>query len=96
MLHLLEHLVCDFDEPYVGMIWQLLCGPFTPFLELFGEIVSKGKEELPENEEALLAMEKLPIYLRNMSLRSSLATRLERIAIVFVKHAKSMMHSQGT
>ena len=33
-------------------------------------------------------MEKLLIYLQSVSLRSSLAARLERIAIVFVEHAR--------
>jgi hypothetical protein len=38
LLHLLDNLVADSTEPYIGMIWLLLCDQFTPFLELFGEI----------------------------------------------------------
>lgn len=96
MLRLLEYMVSDFEELYIGIVWQLLCGPFTPFLELFGEIVSNGKGGSEENQDALAAMEQLPVYLRKMSSRNSLAAKLERIAVVFVQHAKSVMHPQGT
>ena len=94
MLRLLEYMVSDFEEMYTGIAWQLLCNTFTPFLELFGEIVSNGKSE--ESQDALAAMEQLPVYLRKMSQRNSLAAKLERIAVVFVQHAKSVMQPEGT
>jgi hypothetical protein len=96
MLRLLEYMVSDFEELYIGIVWQRLCGPFTPFLELFGEIVSNGKGGSEESQDALAAMEQLPVYLRKMSSCNSLAAKLERIAVVFVQHAKSVMHPQGT
>ena len=70
MLRLLENMVSDSEEPYNGMVWQLLCGPFTPFLTLFGEILSIGKGESEEKKEALAAMEQLPVFLGKMSLRN--------------------------
>ncbi|KAI9704640.1 MAG: hypothetical protein M1820_005388 [Bogoriella megaspora] len=99
MLHMLEDMVSDSEEPYNGIIWQLLCCPFTPFLVLFGEILSNGKMDLDEkreeeSKEALAAMEKFAVFLGKMSLRNSLAAKLERIAVVFIQHAKSMIHSQ--
>ena len=96
MLRLLEYMVSDFEEMYTGIAWQLLCNTFTPFLELFGEIVSNGKGGSEESQDALTAMEQLPVYLRKMSPRNSLAAKLERIAVIFVQHAKSVMHPQGT
>jgi hypothetical protein len=96
MLLLLEHMVSDSEEPYNGIVWQLLCCPFTPFLALFGEILSNGMGESEENKEALAAMEQLPVYLGKMSLRNSLAAKLERIAVVFVQHARSVIYPQGT
>ncbi|KAF2470016.1 uncharacterized protein BDR25DRAFT_343257 [Lindgomyces ingoldianus] len=96
MLHLLKYMVVDFDEPYISIVWQLLCGPFTPFLELFGEIVSNGKANPEEKQENLAAMEQLPVFLGRMSSWNSLAAKLERIAVAFVQHAKSVMHPQGT
>lgn len=95
MLRLLEYMVGDSEEPYSGILWQLLCGPFTPFLELFGEIVSNGKGKSEENQEALIDLERLPVFLRKMSLRNSLAGKLERIAVVFVQHAKSVIQPDG-
>ncbi|KAJ9605085.1 hypothetical protein H2200_010475 [Cladophialophora chaetospira] len=95
MLHLLEHMVSESGELYNGIDWQLLCGSFTPFLELFGEIVSNGKGGSQETQDALAAMEQLPVFLGKMSSRNSLAAKLERIAVVFVQHAKSLMHPQG-
>lgn len=96
MLRLLEYMVSDFEEMYTGIVWQLLCGPFTPFLELFGEIISNGKGGPEESQDALAAMEVLPVFLRKMSSGNSLAAKLERIAVVFVQHARSVMHPQGT
>ena len=96
MLHLLPEMVSESEEPYNGIVWQLLCCPFTPFLVLFGEILSSGKRVPEENKEALDAMERLPVYLKNMSLRNSLAVKLERIAIVLVQHARLVIQSQGT
>ncbi|KAM0717150.1 hypothetical protein Q7P37_007002 [Cladosporium fusiforme] len=44
-----------------------------------------------EDEEALMAMKELPLFLRKMGLRNSLAARLESIAVVFVQHAESLV-----
>lgn len=96
ILHLLKDMVSDSEEPYNGIVWQLLCCPFTPFLTLFGEILSNGKGESEENREHLAAIEQLPVFLRQMSLRNSLAAKLEAIAVVFVQHARSVIHPQGT
>lgn len=95
MLRLLENMVSDSEETYNGIVWQLLCCPFTPFLVLFGEILSNGNGESEENKEYLAAIEQLPIFLGKMSLRNSLAVKLERIAVVFVQHARSVVHTQG-
>lgn len=95
MLHLLGSMASDSEEPYNGMVWHLLCGPFTPFLDLFGELLSNGKGDIEENKEALAAMEQLPVFLDKMSSRNSLAAKLERIAMVLVQHARSVIHPQG-
>lgn len=91
MLHLLESMVSDSEEPYNGVVWQLLCGPFTPFLTLFGEILSNGQRASEGNKEALTAMEQLPTFLNKMSVRNSLAGKLERTAVVLVEHARSVI-----
>lgn len=95
MLRLLEDMVSDSEESYNGMVWHLLCGPFTPFLDLFGELLSNGKGESEENKEALAAMEQLPVFLDRMSSRNSLAAKLQRIAVVLAQHARSVIHPQG-
>ena len=95
MLRLLENMVSSSEEPYNGIVWQLICCPFTPFLVLFGEIISNGKGESEENKESLAAIEQLPVFLGKMSLRNSLAAKLECIAVVFVQHARSVIHPQG-
>lgn len=95
MLRLLENMISDSEEPYTSMVWHLLCSPFTPFLDLFGELLSNGKGESEENMEALAAMEQLPVFLGKMSSRNSLAAKLERIAVVLVQHARSVIHPQG-
>ena len=95
MLRLLENMVSNSEEPYNGIVWHLLCGPFTPFLYLFGELLSNGKGESEENKEALAAMEQLPVFLDKMSSRNSLAAKLERVAVVLVQHARSVIHPQG-
>lgn len=95
MLHLLGNMAPDSEEPYNGMVWHLLCGPFTPFLDLFGELLSNGKGDTEENMEALAAMEQLPVFLDKMSLRNSLAAKLQRIAMGLVQHARSVIYPQG-
>lgn len=90
MLHLLRHLVSDSEEVFNGIVWQLVCCPFTPFLTLFGEILAR-KSTQTEDEEALAAMKELPWFLEKMGLRNSLAARLQGIASVFVQHAESVV-----
>lgn len=96
MLGLLERMVSDSEEPYNGIVWQLVCSPFTPFLMLFGDVVSNGDGGSWNNQEALTAMEHLPGFLAKMSVGNSLAAKLQRIATVFVQHARSVVHPQGT
>jgi hypothetical protein len=78
-------------QPYHPIIWQLICCPLTPFLILFCDILSTGKQNSERNKEALAAMEQLPGYLREISLRSSFAAGLESITNTFVQHAKSVV-----
>jgi len=91
-------MVSDTEEVYNGIVWHLICCPFTPFLTLFGEILSKGidKDKGGDVEEALEAMEELPGFLKRMALHNALAAKLERIAVVLMQHAKSVAHPQGT
>lgn len=84
-------MVSEFEGMYTGIEWNILCSAFTPFLELFGEIASNGEGASEENQDALAAMERLPAYLGKRSSHNSLAAKLERIAVVFVEHAKSMV-----
>ena len=93
MLHLLQHMAPDSREPYHPVIWQLICCPFTPMLMLFRELISKGEGNLEQKRAGLLAMERLPTYLKALSSRNSLAARLQGIALVLVQHARSVMQS---
>lgn len=98
MLYLLDDLVADPQEPNVGIICQLLCAPFTPFLELFGEIImpnGTNKDRLEEKKEALNAIEKLPRFLGKMRATNEFARKLERIACVFVEHANCVTQAEG-
>ena len=78
-------------EPYHPIIWQLICCPFTPFLILFCEILSTGRQNSGENSEALAAMERLPSYLKEISSRNSFAAGLEETVKVFVQHARCVI-----
>lgn len=62
MLHLLENMVSDSEEPYNGLVWLLLCGPFTPLLTLFGEVINNKQGGSTQNKDAMAAMEQLPIF----------------------------------
>nr|POF12724.1 putative transcriptional regulatory protein c11d3.07c [Quercus suber] len=94
MLSLLEQLISDSEEPYNGIVWHLVCSPFTPFFNLFGEILSNGQGGSKGNKEAFAAMELLPVFLEKMSVRNSLAAKLKSIATVFVQHARSVIYRQ--
>nr|POF26369.1 putative transcriptional regulatory protein c11d3.07c [Quercus suber] len=76
MLSLLEQLVSDSEEPYNGIVWHLVCSPFTPFFNLFGFMLSNGQGDSKGNKEAFAAMEQLPAFLEKMSVRNSLAAKL--------------------
>ena len=96
MLRVLDHLVPAKDEPYLLSVWQLLCCPFTPFLELFSEIVSNGQGCSEGNQEAFTTMQLLTAYLHKMSQRKyTLAVKLSYIAEVFVNHARTVIDTQG-
>ncbi|KAL2830982.1 hypothetical protein BJY01DRAFT_254439 [Aspergillus pseudoustus] len=94
MLHLLQDMAPESNEPYHPILWQLVCCPFTPLLIIFCDIASNNttaSRTLDQKKSALAAMEQLPIFLQGISRRSSLATKLERIASSFVQHARSVI-----
>lgn len=96
MLNLLKYLVSDSEEVYNGIVWQLVCCPFTPFLTLFGEILDKNDAMHGGNMEALAAMQKLPVFLQEMGRQNTLAAKLADVARIFVKHAEALVHpSEG-
>ena len=97
MLQLLDHLVSDSEEVYNGIVWVLICCPFTPYLILFREILAKanGHSSVGEKKRALAAMEHLPTFLSKMSLRNSLAAKLEGIATTIIQHARSIISRLG-
>ncbi|KAK0858368.1 hypothetical protein LTS02_008988 [Friedmanniomyces endolithicus] len=97
MLRLLDDLVTDVEEPYIGVTWQMLYFPWAPFLVLFGSIISSGAAgRTSKNEQALKAMELLPTYFRNMSMRYIEARRLEKMAAATVQRARSILHPEET
>lgn len=93
MLYLLRDLVSDSEEVYNGIVWQLVCCPFTPFLALFGEILANKGPTQDTDRQALEAMKELPTFLKKTGLRNTLAAKLERIAVVIVQHAESVVHT---
>ncbi|KIX98383.1 uncharacterized protein Z520_05684 [Fonsecaea multimorphosa CBS 102226] len=96
MLQLLADMVSESEVPANGMVWHLLCAPFTPFLDLFGDLLSNDKGGSEENKEVLAAMEQLPVFLEKMSSRNSLAAKLKSVAVVLVQHARSVVnHEEG-
>jgi len=92
MLYLLKQLVSDSEEVYNGIVWQLVCCPFTPFLVLFGQILDNRSSSRRDNVESLAAMRELPVFLEAMGRRNTLASKLHMIAEVFVDHAESMVN----
>jgi hypothetical protein len=92
MLYLLKYLVSDSEEVYNGIVWQLVCCPFTPFLALFGQILDNKGAVRRDNVEALAAMKELPVFLEAMGRRNTLASKLHMIADVFVDHAESVVN----
>ncbi|KAJ5627051.1 hypothetical protein N7528_004478 [Penicillium herquei] len=96
MLHLLPNMSVKSKEPYHPIIWQLVCCPLTPLLILLCDTVSNPARSLEEKKENLAAMELFPRYLKDLGQRDSLARRLEGIARVFVRHARSAIDCQST
>lgn len=92
MLRLLKDLVSDSEEVYNGIVWQLVCCPFTPFLALFGEILATKGPKQEADWQALAAMQELPAFLKKMGVRNSLAAKLEHVAVVILRHAESVVH----
>ena len=88
-------MVSDSEEPYNGIIWMLVCCPFTPLLVLFGEILSNGQGASEANLQSLDAMEKMPAYLQAMGFRNTLAKKLVHIAESLVAHANAVVASSG-
>jgi hypothetical protein len=93
MLYLLKDLVSDSEEVYNGIVWQLVCCPFTPFLSLFGDLLANKGSKHDADWQALAAMKELPGFLKKMGLRNTLAAKLERIAEVIVQHAESVVNA---
>ncbi|RMX96252.1 hypothetical protein D0867_13212 [Hortaea werneckii] len=92
MLCLLEDMVAHSEEVYNGIIWTLLCWPFTPFLTLFGEILTHGASNLRQARQSLEAMEHLPVFLTQMGKRNALARQLEVTASTLLTHAWSVIY----
>jgi len=95
MLSLLPDMVSDSEEPYNGIIWMLVCCPFTPLLVLFGEILSNCQGPSEANQKSLAAMEKVPAYLKAMGFRNTLAGKLIHIAEALVVHASKLVRYEG-
>lgn len=95
MLSLLPDMVSDSEEPYNGIIWMLVCCPFTPLLVLFGEVLSNGQGASEANVQSLDAMEKVPAYLKAMGFRNSLAKKLIHIAEALVAHANTVISTSS-
>lgn len=93
MLYLLRHLVSDSEEVYNGIVWQLVCCPFTPFLTLFDDLLADKEAAHADRLAALTAMRELPVFLKKMGLRNSLARKLEGVAAAIVQHAESVVHA---
>lgn len=94
MLTTLDALVTDSQEVFNGIVWQLVCCPFTAFLTLFGESVS-GRQQDPEEQQALLeSMQQLPSFLEKMGKTNTLAARLHPIAQVLMQHARDAVAKQ--
>ncbi|RMZ09886.1 hypothetical protein D0864_01399 [Hortaea werneckii] len=92
MLCLLEDMVAHSEEVYNGIIWTLLCWPFTPFLTLFGEILTHGASNRREARQSLEAMKHLPAFLSQMGERNALARQLEVTASTLLSHAQSIIY----
>ncbi|OQO11643.1 hypothetical protein B0A48_03370 [Cryoendolithus antarcticus] len=94
MLQVLPALVSDSEEVYNGIIWMMVCSPFTAFLTLFGEVVSASRTESTDHGAAIEAMEILPVFLNAMGVRNSLAAKLENVATVLLAHAKKAVSAR--
>lgn len=94
MLNLLQDLVSDSEEVYNGIVWQLVCCPFTPFLFLFGEILANKEADQGSSTTSLRAMTELPAFLNKMGVRNTLAAKLERIAATILQHAESVIQAR--
>lgn len=92
MLCLLDDMVAHSEEVYNGIIWTLLCWPFTPFLTLFGEILTHGASNARQARRSLEAMEHLPAFLSQMGKRNALARQLEVTASTLLSHARSVIY----
>lgn len=92
MLCLLEDMVAHSEEVYNGIIWTLLCWPFTPFLILFGEVLTHGASNMQQARQSLEAMEHLPAFLSQMGKRNALARELEVTASTLLSHARSVVY----
>ena len=89
MLHLLPEMAPESKEPYHPTIWQLVCCPFTPFLILLCDLLSRDGSDLDQKRESLSTLEQLPRYLKALGSQNALAARLEGIATRLVHHAQS-------
>lgn len=98
MLRLLDTIVPDFDDPFngVGVLWQMLYCPFTPFFILFGKVLTEGDQHPERCREALEAMDHLPRFLGAMSIRVRQSNKLKSIALTFVKHGRAILDQKSS
>ena len=88
-------MVLDLKGPDTCLLWQRLHYPLVAFGALWGEIVTRGKTHLEQSKQSLEAIEHLPTYFGKLSSRNSLAAKLESITERIVRHARSILYSQG-
>lgn len=95
LLSTLKSLVSDSQEVYNGIVWHLVCCPFTAFLTLYGEVVSGRIITTQDERSALTDMQQLPAYLAKMAEKNSLAAKLRPIAETLMKHARDRSEARA-
>lgn len=83
------------EEPYACLLWQRLHCPLIAFGTLWGEIIVKAKTNFEQSKQSLEAMEYMPTFLGKLSSRNPLVAKLQNITERFIRHARSILYSQG-
>lgn len=93
MLRLLGKFEPDWDEAFngIGVTWQMLYSPFTPFFVLYRKLLSDARSAPAEAWKDLEAMECLTKFLKTMRTRHRQADRLDRICSTFTQHARNLL-----